>query len=441
MIRRVLRFLLPVAIFALGIAIFIALVRSRPKAAKVARDEAGAMVEVMDVSRDDKPVVVKAHGTVIPSRQVVLAPEVAGKVTWVADELVPGGRFVAGDPILRLDGRDYDLAVSATSAAVDQAETALELEQRRKDVTRREWERMGKKGDPMSLRDKQVAAARVAVKSARSSVKRARLNVGRTLVRAPFNAVVQQRAVDLGQIVGPQSPVVTLVGTDAFWVQISVPVEDLAWMEVPGVAGATEGSPATIWRQLDGVRVERKGRIIRLLGDVDPMGRMARVLVEIHDPLGVHDDDTPVTGEKPAAPRSLPLLLGSFVQVNITGRHARSVVEVPREALRDGDTVYVMKPEKLHVTRAFRELLSWADADTVDELTSLSRLDIRKVDVVWRQRDTVYVRAGLEPGDKIVTSPVPTPIQGMPLRSALASEDDSAQAAAVHAGSGAERQE
>lgn len=417
MIRKIARVVLPIFTLFLGIAVMVALVRTKPKAPKTPRDERGTVVEAVSLEASTKPVVVKAHGTVVPARSVVIAPEVQGRVTKTAASLVPGGRFVAGDIMLVLDGSDYRLALKAQNASVKQAETALALQERQKEIARIEWERMGKVGDPLTLQEQQVDSAKLAVEAAQSTRRRARLAINRTVVRAPFNAIVQDRKVDVGQIIGPQSPVITLAGTDEFWVQISVPVERLVWLDVPGVAGVTEGngSKARVWREINGRRVEREGAVVRLLGDVDPMGRMARLLVSIKEPL-VSRAPVPVVGENRPQPPELPLLLGSFVQVELMGKEVDGVVTVSREALRDGDSVYVMQPQKVDATERFRSRLVWASGAELDELTTLQVLDIRKVDVVWRQRDTVLVRARLQPGERIITSPVPAPIQGMKVR-------------------------
>ncbi|NOZ00589.1 MAG: HlyD family efflux transporter periplasmic adaptor subunit, partial [Deltaproteobacteria bacterium] len=179
------------------------------------------------------------------------------------------------------------------------------------------------------------------------------------------------------QVVGPQSPVATLVDADSFWVQVAIPVEELAWIDVPGL-GKASGSKARVLQETGTAKPsERTGRVVRLLGDLDPVGRMARVLVEVDDPLETKDG-------------RLPLLLGSYVSVEILGHPIEGVWPIPREALRDGDTVYVM------------------DAG--------GKLDIRKVKVVRRTDGIVAVRGDLEKGESLVTSRVDTPVQGMDLR-------------------------
>ena len=81
----------------------------------------------------------------------------------------------------------------------------------------------------------------------------------------------------MGSQAMPQSDLGTLVGTDAYWVKVSIPVDRLQWVSVPG-------SPATI---ISNGGTARKGRVIKLLGDLEEKGRMARLLVEVRDPLAL----------------------------------------------------------------------------------------------------------------------------------------------------------
>jgi RND family efflux transporter MFP subunit len=230
--------------------------------------------------------------------------------------------------------------------------------------------------------------AAAALEAARSGLERAKLDLERTVIRAPFNAIVHEEFVDIGKMVSPQTQLAHLAGTDKFWVQVSVPVDRLSWIRFPGPDNS-EGSKARIVYEtgLDGA-AKREGQVVRLRGALDEKGRMARVLVAIEDPLNIRGG-TIGTGNV-AEEAKLPLLVGAYVRVEIEGTELEDVFAVPRTALRDGDRVWIMDPR--------------------------DRLVVRPVDVAWRRREKVLVRDGITEGERIVVGAISTPIPGMKLR-------------------------
>ncbi len=383
--NRPIRIMLSLVALGSGIGVFSSLKAAKPEPDKKERKDLGTLVEVMNARSGQEQVVVHAQGSVMPAEQVVLQPEVTGRIKWRHPSLVPGGIVKRGELLVRLDAESAKLVLQQQEAQVNRAELDLQLEQSRKQIAEREWALLNKRNDeqaeanPLALRDPQMKTAAVQVEAAKSARAAAKLNVSRTVLNAPFNAFVQQASADVGQLVGTSSQIATLVGVDRFWVQISVPLENLAWIRVPGV-NAEEGSRARIVQEVGDRRIEREGRAVRLLGDLDPVGRMARVLVEIEDPFNLRSP----------ADRGLPLLVGAFVDVIIDGGALDDVFEIPRTALRDGDHVYLLSDDQ--------------------------RLETRAVKVVWRTPDSVLVSHGIADGDQIVSSRLGSAIDGMLLR-------------------------
>jgi len=202
---------------------------------------------------------------------------------------------------------------------------------------------------------------------------------------------VLDASAELGQLVTPQTSLATIVAIDRYWVEVAVPVSQLVHFEIPGVNVAIDapGSPAKILLDAGaGVVIERDGVIERLLGQVDARGRMARVLVVVEDPLGVRASDVKPASEQAGPRATLPLLLGSFVRVQVQGSPLPDTTEIPRVALVDDHAVWLV---------------------VADKLAS------REVEVVWRGVDTVLVR-GLRPGEPVVTTPLASPTEGMAVR-------------------------
>jgi hypothetical protein len=117
--------------------------------------------------------------------------------------------------------------------------------------------------------------------------------------------------------------------------------------------------------------------VVRALGDLEEEGRMARLLVSVDDPLGF----------EVSAP---PLLLGSFVRVEIDGTPLVDVAVLDAALLHDGKHVWVMNDS--------------------------NELEIRAVTVAFRGRDQVFVSSGLSAGERVIRSGLSVPVAGMSLR-------------------------
>lgn len=413
LVKRVLLVLVPVAICLGGVAVAGMLVATRPQAAHVAPETRGVPVRVSALEATTQRIRVRASGSVLAAQKVLLQPELSGRVQWMSPELVPGGRVRAGEPLVRIDPRDYRTQLEQQAAQLENSRLGIQQEESRRLIAEREWELLRREqgasseaGRELALRQPQLRTAQAQLRAAESGVRQARTNLTRTTVVAPFDAFVQTESVDLGQLVGPASQLATLVGTDRFWVQVSVPMEQLAWIRVPGLHEG-DGSSALVYQEVgERGRIERTGRVVRLLGDLDPVGRMARVLVEIDDPLGLAGQ-----AREAGDASALPLLLGAFVNVEIDAGELSEVFEIPRAALHAGDVVHLFGEG--------------------------SRLNLREVEVVWRRDETVLVR-GLEEGALLVTSRVPTPIEGTLLRRIEAPPSDAGGSEATIEGESAE---
>ena len=372
-----LQILASVAVVALAAGMAFLLVTFAPDADRVEPEVSPTPVRIVTAQREKANSLVEANGTVQAAERVALVPQVSGKITWVSDDLVPGGRFTKGQMIAQIDARDYELAVQVERSRVRQAELELKLEQGRQGIAAREWALLGDGRDPaqapLALRGPQLAVAEEALRAAQSGLGRAELALERTRLVAPFNAVVIDEALDVGQVVAPGAPAATLVGTDRFWVRVSLAMEDMANLSLEN---GPVGAAATVVQSLPDGGIVREGVVRQLGGQLDPQTRTATVIVEIEDPLS-------------GPSGTLPLLPGAYVEVDITGRPMEGVVRIPRVALRDGGTVLMV-----------------AEGD---------RLGTVEVDVLWGTGSDVYV-AGLDDGVRVVTSALSVPIDGMPLQ-------------------------
>ena len=222
------------------------------------------------------------------------------------------------------------------------------------------------------LRKPQLEQARAQVAAARAAVRKAQLDLERTSVRAPFDAQILSRDVAPGSQVNTGDTLGHLVGVRQYWVEATVPLNKLPWLDFNEDGGA----PVTLYHDTawqDGQ--SREGRLQQLVGELDDNARMARVLITVDDPLSLAlDDDQP------------PLILGSFVC-----RHRRP---------RNEECHPAGGPDRRNNTVVMQD----------------RELDIRQVDIAFQDRQYAYVRTGLEDGDRVIANNLASLVQGARLR-------------------------
>lgn len=377
----ILKILLPILLLLLGVAVSLLLFKSRQAPPQQEAPFRGVLVETLTVAQGDHRLAIRATGTVQARTEAEIVPQVSGKVVRVAPSLVAGGFLRAGEELFAIEAIDFELAVEKAAANLSKAELDLETVQAQADIAREEWARLnpGQEPNPLVVYTPQLKTAEAARSAARAALNQAGLDLQRTQVTAPFNGFVRSEQVDLGQYVKSGTRVATLTGTDEVEIVVPLSLADLHWLDVPRQPDR-QGSPASVTLRTDERSWQWSGWVARSLGEVDPRGRMARVAVVVADPYGLRD-------AKAAGPE---LAIGSFVEVTLQGRTLSQVVELPRSALRDGDTVWVMTADR--------------------------QLKIVPVEVVRREQAVALIAAGLAGGEQVVVTPISGAADGLLLR-------------------------
>jgi len=381
--RFFLHVLLPLIALACGIAITFYLLDTKPKAKPGKRPSTALLVEVQHVVSGPQPTILEAMGEIIPARQVEIKPRVSGEITAVSKDFLPGGFFNANQSMLSIDRTDYDLVVRQLESEVARVKSDLAMEMGNQRIAQRELALLGEtvsdEEKDLILRKPQLDKLYATKTYADSKLDQARLNLERTDITAPFNGIITSRMVDTGAKISQSTVLATLVGTDAFWLQLTLPAEQLQWVKIPANSDE-EGSSVNIYSQGSTGNNPRTGQVIRLSAALEEQGRMAQLLVRVDDPLCLKNENR----DKPK------LLLGSYVRAEIEGITIASGVRLDRSHIHEGNSVWLMDNKGL--------------------------LDIRQVDVIFRGRNHVIVNGGMKDAERLVTSALSSPIAGTPLR-------------------------
>ncbi|MEM7199097.1 MAG: efflux RND transporter periplasmic adaptor subunit [Planctomycetota bacterium] len=355
---------------------------NRPNPAVKPPEKVAPRVRLITARAAPVSLTVHAHGTVRPSTEIELVPEVSGRVVEVSPALAPGGFFERGQVLARLDPRDFEYAVTGAEAEVQRAATQLTWERAEAASARDEWQALGLDGtpDPLVTREPQVAQAAAMLAATEAARDQAELNLQRTELRAPFAGRVRSERVDVGQFVVAGAPIADLYGIDYAEVRLPLPDEELAFLELPldQRAGrlAEAGPEVVVTAQFAGTEHRWRGRVVRIEGEIDPATRMVHAVARVDDPYAQERER-----EGP------PLAAGMFVRAAIRGREIGSAVALPRSALHEGDRVLV-----------------------VDDQSRLSR---RKVQVLRRERERIVLRSGLRDGERVCVTPIDIVVDGM----------------------------
>jgi len=371
------KLVLPIVVLLVGAGAAAMIISSRQAPPRVERPHLGPLVEVMAAEVADVPVTVTGHGEVVAKVAVDVVPQVAGQVVKVHPSLVAGGFFRAGDVLLVIDPRDYELAVERAQAVVARAQVTLEREQAEADVAREEWDVLNPGEEPTSglvVREPQVRQSEAELAAAIAELSAAELNLQRTRISLPFDGVVVSESVDVGQFVGTGNRLATVYGTDVVEVRVPLDSRELAWFTVP--SRGEQGPLVEITATLGGAQRVWEGRVIRMEAQVDQKSRMVHVVVEIPSPYKTTDG-------RPA------LLPGTFVDVSIVGRILTDVVAIPRHAVREGGGVWVIEDGKLRV---------------------------REIEILRSDRQQTLVASGLADGDLVIVSTLDAVTDGMIVR-------------------------
>jgi RND family efflux transporter MFP subunit len=317
------------------------------------------------------------QGETRPRVEATLAAQVAGRIVWASPAFVDGGSFREGDVLARIEAADYQLAVVRARSQVAQAEEALAREEAEAELARQDWQALGR-GDPppLAVREPQLAQARAALAAAQAALRSAELDLNRASIRAPFTGRMRERRVNVGDYVGPGSPVAVMFATDTMEIRVPLTDANLASMQLPVgfIASRANPGPAAHVSSVTAGRLHTwEGRLVRTEASVDARTRLVYGVVEVRDPF--------------SSRHAAPLAPGMFVSVRLEGAGRETLVAAPRSALKRNEFVYVV--------------------------TADNTIDVRQVRPAQTTADEVLFREGVADGERVVVSVLTSPRDGM----------------------------
>lgn len=401
-----------------GVLIAALLIYLRPDPAEDEPVNEVPLVEVVAFEAASGPIPVLGSGTVQARDEVTVGVQVPGRLTYVNPAFREGSSVSAGAVLLRIDPAEYrndvriasaDVAAQDVAVLQAQEEVAIASDELRRFAQREnqnssnrsqseilppqgmEQAQNSDEGSDVSsaglaTKEPQLRSAQAARERAAAGLADARLALSRTRVAAPFRGLVRSEDAAVGSLVQPGQALGSIVATDAYEVRISLTASEAAL--IPGLLeGSSARIPASVTYEYGGKLYRWNAFVDRANAILDSATRNVEVFLRVPSPLTAGRPSN--EGEEGTAP---PLLLGAFVNAEITGSSLESYAVVPAVAVRPGNEVWVVRDGKLRI------------------------LPVR---VLQRSDEIAYVATpSLGEGGQIVLNAIRTPIEGMAVRTA-----------------------
>lgn len=384
-LRIAVKIILPIVVICIGFYVMKYLEENRKPPEKKETAYTGVLVETVTPVKGVYQIKVFGTGTVNPKQKITVVPQVSGKVVDVSDKFIAGGVFREGEKFFSIEDVDYKSALAEAESRLAKSELDLEIERTRGDIAYKDWQSVSKEllvtSTPLILRKPYLKEAEAAFLAAEAAVRKTEADLDRTILRAPFNCVVKDENIDKGQYIVKNIAVAEVFGTDVAEIVVPLQLNELKWIKIPAYGSDSVGSDVSVEKYVDGKRFEWRGCVVRLLGDVDSKGRMARVVVEVLDPFNKNDS---------LANSKIKLFDNMFVNVVIHGDLVEDLFTIPSGAIRADSTVWIMGDD--------------------------SKLDIKKVDIFRMEKQQVVIKSGISDKDRIVVTDISGAALGMLLR-------------------------
>jgi RND family efflux transporter MFP subunit len=421
----IIRILICIAILVVGFLAMNKLAKLKKPPVEAKQSEHVLQVKGLIVATEDIQTTLSGYGEVKSSNTVSIASEVSGRVVYVHPRLEVGGIIARGQTLFKVDSRVYAATQKEAVAALHQLEiTVLRLEkqyaldqerqatiERNRELAGQEYQRLQQlfevnnvgtlsgvdkaeqaynaaidQADQMAralaLYPLQIQEITSSIEAAQARIAIASVNLERCRITAPFEGRVKSVAVEVGQIVSPGQPVITLADDASLEIQVTLDARDARqWLQLEANFSNGSGSwfskplpvPCRITWTDNPKAPPWKGKMDRVV-EFNSQTRTLTVAVQFNPQEQSRQEG-----------RSFPLVEGMFCRVDIPGKSLHNVIRLPRWSVSFENTVYVANDQ--------------------------SRLITVPVTVVRSEGEEAFISKGLNPGQTVIVTRLTDPLE------------------------------
>ncbi|MBU8850251.1 MAG: efflux RND transporter periplasmic adaptor subunit [Desulfobacterales bacterium] len=412
-----LRFLRVVVVLAIAVALAKLLISLKEKPEKKEIVKTPPSVKVMLATPVSKTMTIDAFGTVKPRKLVKIAAEVPGRIEYIHPSFIEGGLIHKGEVLIRIDQRSYKLNRQTGQVRIRQADTDIkslkqDIENLKNDIllskanvelAKKELKRikalsknqfasknsldkaeqqylqakisLQNIGNRLSLTDALMEQKNAALAMARVDFQKADLALKKTQVKSEFDGLILDKSVEKGEYINPGQVLGSIYKKGSLDVDVRIPLEKMKWIEAFFENGKT---PEAKVMMANSDRLQPhvwNAKVARIKARIDEKTRTLPITLEI-----LNSDIT--------IKNIFDLKPGTFVKCSIIGETYENIFILPRYLLKRDNILF-----------------------TVND----NHLKMKKVNVLRKFEDEIYINGGLNPGDNIIFSPLPGAIEGMKL--------------------------
>ena len=322
-------------------------------------------VETTEVTTSSISDLVRSYGTIRPQDVVSIIPQVSNRITRIHADL--GDTVRQGQLLAKIHDVPFRDALEQAEAQLRQARATLDRDSTAFERQQQLFERGASSSSELDNARSAFEGSKAQYESARAALTQSRENLENTGIRSPVNGVVLSRMIAEGDLARTGEPAFEVANLVGFETRLFLPMHE--WESV------TVGLPVTM-RLSNRDEVAAHGIISRISPQLNPGTGLGEVVISLTD-------------------ATLSVRQGVLVDSRITLRTHENTVVIPRSAMIEQVETYI-EPETntVEIRRKYSAFV--ADGDTIARQ--------RELELGLEQGERVEVLAGLEPGEKLITT-------------------------------------
>ncbi|EWH09075.1 membrane-fusion protein [Catenovulum agarivorans DS-2] len=373
------RLILPIVILFVAVIVFYILKMQAQPVPQNPIEHSPPLVAAQALSKQRWPFIIESQAVVSAKQQTQLSSEVTGKVELLSSQFETG-RFVdSASVLLQVSDANYIADYKSAQATLSVEQANLQQELALGEVAEAEWQSYGEQANALALRKPQIAAQQAKVAFAQAQLDRAKRELQRTKIKMPYDGVIVERLVSIGDLLTPGTRVAKVIATAQ--AEVRLPLTLAQYQKLQASFAATKKV------QFAPIAVELFNNLaqpMRWQARLDRIEQLVESDTQIFYAIAVIDDPYNLNQT-----HASPLAVGQFVKAEISLNTEKESYKISRSLLTPRMKLLVANDGKLR---------------------------IRTPNILHQDQDFIYVDNGLKPEDLLIVSALSKPVDGMSVR-------------------------